>query len=434
VRKHNRVLRSSAARAATATRSAQRTHQIAMKAVGRPPLAYSPAPGSYFSYPNKSGRMKRAIRSRLLAAIRSTWGGPRDGSVAWTGNGTIRIATWSFNDKQIARALVGAHQRGVSVQVIAARRANRHHRAWRWLRHRLGARPTNPSVRQSADRVSFARQCGGSCRGRGGTPHAKYMLIDKVGPAQARRVVIQTSMNLTKMAYQGQWNQAQVMRSAAVYGDYMKVFRQARRGGWVATPYHTAALGNVVNYFFPRPRASADEDPVMQVLSGVRCRYAKPGGAGKGRTKIRIVQYAMHGTRGVWIAKRLRKLRNAGCNIAIIYSVASRPVREILRSRRGPGPIPMRQSVLIDRWGWVSGYNHGKWMTIRGAWGSSRADALTLSGSANWSNAAFANDEQMQLIRGVTTARAHNRSFAKTWRQRSSRPPGRQVGWNLRGE
>ena len=432
VRKHNRVKRRSLARAAAASRSAQRAHQIAIAAVGRPPHAYSPVPGSYFSYPNRSGRLKRAIRSRLLASIRSTWGGPRDGSLAWTGNGTIRLATWSFNDWQIARALVGAHRRGVSVQVIAARRANRHHPAWRWLRHRLGSRLAHPSVAQSADRVSFARQCRGSCRGRGGTPHAKYMLIDKVGPTQTRDVVIQTSMNLTRMAYNGQWNQAQVMRSAAVYDDYLRVFKQARLGGRVTTPYHTAALGSVVNYFFPRPKATADEDPVMQALSGVRCTGARAGGTKKGRTKIRVVQYAIHGTRGVWIAKRLRKLRNAGCNIAIIYSVTSRPVREILLSRRGGGPIPVRQSVLIDRWGWVNGYNHGKWMTITGAWGSSKADHLTFSGSANWSNEAFGNDEQMQLIRSETTARAHNKSFAKTWRQRSSRPPSRTVGWNVR--
>ena len=146
VRKHNRIKVRTAVQASTAARSAARAHQIAIAAVGRPPGAYSPASGSYFSYPNRSASMKRAIRSRLLAAIRSTWGGPRDGSVAWAGNGTIRITTWSFNDWQIARALVGAHRRGVSVQVIAARRANREHRAWRWLRHRLGLGSRTPQL------------------------------------------------------------------------------------------------------------------------------------------------------------------------------------------------------------------------------------------------------------------------------------------------
>ena len=38
---------------------------------------------------------------------------------------------------------------------------------------------------------------------------------------QARDVVIQTSMNLTRWRYRGQWNQAQAMHSRAVYNDFM---------------------------------------------------------------------------------------------------------------------------------------------------------------------------------------------------------------------
>lgn len=101
----------------------------------------------------------------------------------------------------------------------------------------------------------------------------------------------------------------------------------------------------------------------------------------------------------------------------------------------GPGSGPTRQSVLVDRWGRVTGSNHAKWMTTTGAWGSSTADHVTLSGSANWSSAAFSNDEQMQLIRDVTTARPHVRSFDVTWRQRSTRSSGREVvGWSVRAE
>lgn len=433
VRKHNRAARGANAAAGRAARRAEATRQAAVALVGRPPLQRSLALGSYFSYPNQSGRRQRAIRSRVLGAIRSTWGGPRDGQVAWAGNGSIRIVTWSFNDWQVAKALRAAHRRGVSVQIIAARRPNRDHRPWHWLRDQLGTERIHPSVTASSERVSFVRHCRGSCRGPGGTPHSKYMLFDRVGPAQSRHLVVQTSMNLTRMAYQGQWNQAQVMSSPAVYADFLRVFRESRQGRRIAVPYHTAALGNVVNYFFPRPQARAEDDPVMQVLSGVKCKGATAGGTRKGRTKIRIVQYAMYGERGQWIAKRLRKLWSAGCDIKIIYSISSRPIRLLLRNGHGRGPIPMRQSILVDRWGWVTGYNHAKWMTITGTWGSSRADHLTLSGSANWSTAAFSNDEQMQLIRSAATARRHLESFEQTWRQRSTRPPGREiVSWNIR--
>ena len=66
-----------------------------------------------------------AIRNRVLATINSTWGGPKTpAGLARSGNGTIRIATWTFKDMGVAKALVNARTRGVSVQVVAAKSAN----------------------------------------------------------------------------------------------------------------------------------------------------------------------------------------------------------------------------------------------------------------------------------------------------------------------
>ena len=183
------------------------------------------------------------------------------------------------------------------------------------------------------------------------------------------------------------------------------------------------AHGNVVDYFFPRPQATQTQDPVMHTLNRVSCRGATSGTAA-GRTKIRIVQYAIYGDRGVWIAKKLRRLWTAGCDIAIIYSVSSRPVLSILRSKSGRGPVPMKQSVVKDYWGNIVKYNHSKWMTITGRWGRSRGVYQTFSGSANWANLAFGDDEQMQRYSNRRQALRHNAVFAKTWRQGSSRPPG----------
>ena len=288
--------------------------------------------------PNRSKAERLAIRTRVLKTINSTWGGPRTSiGTPQPGNGTIRIATWSFDDWDIARALVAARKRGVSVQVVAAKAANKDHAAWRWLRKRLGSKLYRPGRTWTSETVSFARVCKGSCRGPGGTAHAKYFLFDKVGPTHARKITFQTSSNLTYMAYQGQWNQAQVFRTAAVYDDYLSVFRQARLARRVTQPYRVKILGSVVNYFFPRPRATAAQDPVLHVLNATRCQSTAPGTT-RGRTKIRVVQYAIYGERGVWIAKKLRALSKAGCDVAIIYSVASRSVLTILRTGRGRFP------------------------------------------------------------------------------------------------
>lgn len=391
------------------------------KPVGQPPRSYVPSSTSYFSYPNTNKADRVAIRNRVLRTINSTWGGGRTSiGTPLPGNGSIRIATWSIDDWDIARALVAARKRGVSVQIVAAKARNKTHPAWRWLRKRLGTalyRPGHPSTRET---VSFARACRGACRGPGGTAHAKYFLFRNVGAAHVPSLVFQTSMNLTYMGWQGQWNQAQVFRSTPVYDDYLAVFRQARLGRPVTQPYHVARFHSVVNYFFPRPRATAAEDPVLQILNAARCTGTTLNG---GHTKIRINQYAIYGERGEWIARRLRAMWKGGCDIAIIYSVSSRAVLSILRNRTGRGPIPMRQSVVTDPWGTILKYNHSKWMTIAGRVGAATATYETFNGSANWTNLAFGDDEQMQRISSHTETSRHNDNFRKTWRQRSSKQP-----------
>ena len=94
-----------------------------MRAASRP-LNYVIPAGSYFSFPNRGKAAKFAIRNRVLATIKSTVGGPRTANgLPGPGNGTIRIATWSFKDWAIARALVAARNRGVSVQIVGGRGA-----------------------------------------------------------------------------------------------------------------------------------------------------------------------------------------------------------------------------------------------------------------------------------------------------------------------
>jgi phosphatidylserine/phosphatidylglycerophosphate/cardiolipin synthase-like enzyme len=391
--------------------------------VGQPPRNYVMPATSFFSFPNRTRTERKAIRDRVLYTIQSVWGGSRNSlGTPLPANGTIRIATWSFDDWGVARALVAARNRGVSVQVVAAKAANTDHQSWEWLRKRLRSRLFRPGHPVTGPMYSFARECRGACRGPGGTPHSKYFLFDNVGAGHLRHVTVQTSMNLTRMAYRGQWNQAQVMHSARVYNDFAAIFRQSRLARPLPQPYHVASLGPVVNYFFPRPQAKAAQDPVMQTLRAVSCRGATAG-SGSGRSSIRIIQYAIYGDRGVWIAKKLRQLWNSGCDVAIIYAVSSRPVLGILRNRSGRGAVPMRQSVVTDPWGNIVKYNHSKWMTITGHWGSNTAAYVTFSGSANWANLAFGDDEQMQRIQSRPEVLRHLATFAKTWRQTTSNAP-----------
>ena len=157
----------------------------------------------------------------------------------------------------------------------------------------------------------------------------------------------------------------------------------------------------------------------MRALKKVRCKGTTRGGDSRHRTQIRVIQYAIYNTRGAWIAKKLKRLWNAGCNVKVIYAVTSRPVLAILRSRAGRGPIPVRQSAVRNAYGDLVKYNHNKWMSITGRYGSSRRAYVVLTGSSNWGTLAFASDEQMQLIRSYRHTRQYLTGFTKTWKQRT---------------
>jgi phosphatidylserine/phosphatidylglycerophosphate/cardiolipin synthase-like enzyme len=413
-----------ASTAASPAAGASRTAKTPARVVGQPPKRYTIPPNSYFSYPNRGASAKFAIRNKVLATINSTWGGPRTAlGVPAAGNGTIRIATWSFKDWGIARALVAARARGVSVQVIAAKSRNKQNPQWRYLKRKFGTRLSRPGHPETVNQVSFARECRGACRGRGGTPHAKYFMFSNVGPYHVKDIVIQTSMNLTTMGYQGQWNQAEVTRDPAIYNDFLTIYKQSRLGVPVKNPHQRWDRGSVVDEFFPY-HANARTDPVMRLFGPVSCTNGGVGTPGN-RTRIRIINYSIYGNRGVWIAKRLRQLWNAGCDIKMIYAVSSRPVISILRNHSGRGAIPLRQSVITNRKREIVKYNHSKWITIEGNYNGMPAQYRVMSGSANFSLFAFGGDEQLQtFVNNKYQVLRHNATFNTTWAQKTSHSPG----------
>lgn len=393
------------------------------------------AMGSHFSFPNRSTAQRVAIRNRVIHTIDSTWGRyytPRRESpipgcgatvTGWNvKRGTIRMATWSFNDWGVRDALVRAANRGVSVQIIAARGVNaeENYRPWSSVRSFLRTHPGDAHIRGTSSR-NYAYECSGACRGRGGSPHSKYFLFTDVrhrSNAHLRNVVIQSSMNLTRFAYKGQWNHATALYNRdSVHRRYNQVFRQS--AAKQVHGYESTSNDGFVNSFYPG--GSLSRDPVRAALNHVRCTGAATG---NGRTRVRLIQYAIYAARGNAIAKKLRGLWNNGCDVKVIYSVSSRPVLKILRSKAGRGRIPVRQSVIRNRRGEIAKYNHSKWLGIAGYYaGRSRGTWTVLSGSANLSDAAYRSDEQMQQAFGHRWANPFFRNFNATWRQKTSKVP-----------
>lgn len=401
-----------AAQAATATKSRY-----------TPPANYAMPAGQYFSFPNRGKALQQQIHNRVLATVRSVWGGPRDRYHSSISGGTIRMATWSFNDMAMAKALVAAYRRGVSVQVVAAKSANKTSHAWHYLQSVLGTRLNYPKHPETIDRYSFARACTGACRGKYGTAHAKYYLFDNVGRWHVRNITVQSSMNLTTFAYKGQWNQAQVQHDADIYNDFLTVFKQSRLNVSVKYPYRAyGSKEGFTSYFFPLPGGKASVDPMMvHGLNNINCSGAV--GQTGGRTVVRIDQYAIYGTRGLYLAKKIRQLWNAGCDVKIIYSVSSVNVKKILLAKSGRGRVPMRQSVTKNGAGVIEKYNHSKWMTVSGHYGSNTKAYVVWSGSSNWTDYPFASDEQIQEQNATyAVVKAFRANFLTTWNQKTSKP------------
>ena len=76
----------------------------------KPKPVWSPGAATTFNYPFATAAKRNAIRHRVLKAIKYT---PR--------GGRIRLATFSYADAKMTRALIKAHKRGVSVQLLVNR-------------------------------------------------------------------------------------------------------------------------------------------------------------------------------------------------------------------------------------------------------------------------------------------------------------------------
>ena len=143
---------------------------------------------SYFSFPNRSKAESLAIRNRVLLTIRSAWGARRDSlGIPQPHNGTIRMTSWSFDDWP-SPGRWWRHepwsQRPGDGSCRRQRRPRRLALAAQEARHE--PLPAGPPDTREMD--TFARQCRGSCRGSGGTAHAKYFLFGNVGSHHLRIV------------------------------------------------------------------------------------------------------------------------------------------------------------------------------------------------------------------------------------------------------
>ncbi len=297
----------------------------------------------------------------------------------------IRIMSWNFQHAGITRSLIDAHQRGVSVRVIMARQLadkQGYHGSFK----RLGRALKKGNRNRRAAMRSWTRTCSNSCRGRGGSMHAKMMLVTKAGGRS--RIIQQGSANFTGSAANNQWNDWYTTTgNKARFRGWMKVFREASQDRRADQRQFTT--GKIWSWFSPRKG-----DPVMKLLNKVRCKGARGAGINN-RTSIRIASAVFQNERGIEIGRKLKRLYDAGCNIRVVFTMMTNKIRAAIRG------VPVKQLAYDDNGdGSFDSYLHMKAMAISGHWDGNRGAHVVFNGSANWSRMGMVSDEHGMVITG----------------------------------
>lgn len=366
-----------------AARAPRPTQRVAAAAA-----TYRVSPGVTFNNP-LTATGKRAIIGKINSAINHT---PRGGQ--------IRIFTWSIWTKAGVTAAINAHQRGVTVRVILDRenvqlQPNPHVR-----RLRLGLATANNSKRPP-ERRSGVRLCDRSCRGKAGRAHSKFMLFSQAG--RSKYIYMHGSANWGDAAAARQWNDLYTfVDRKPVYDTATAVFDQAYRDRPVPSPWteYTSPGKTFTLAWAPTTATSRANDRLVATLSRVKCRGAiAPAGNASHRTIIRVAPDVLRNDYGMTVARHLRRLWDAGCDVKVGYTVIGVEIKRYLSQPGGRGPVPLRHLANdFDGDGAFDRYFHLKVYTINGVIGSNRSAYWMVQGSANTSSSSLGSDETFTYI------------------------------------
>jgi phosphatidylserine/phosphatidylglycerophosphate/cardiolipin synthase-like enzyme len=157
----------------------------------------------------------------------------------------------------------------------------------------------------------------------------------------------------------------------------------------------------------------------MAALNSIRCSGARGAGI-KGHSVLYINMHSWHGTRGRYLAKRVRTMYNRGCYVRILYSFMGHGTFAYLTHGTGPRMV-VRRVLFPGRRGLVAAkYSHMKMFAASGRIGSDRSAWVTWTGSNNWADRSIHGDEVTLRIASRTVYRAYVRHWNAMRARRSS--------------
>ena len=400
------------------------------------PSHYSPPAGPRFNNPYGNQADRRRILSHVIKTIDSVPGyrlrkpsgariiDPTTGKpVACPENqpslypAQIKIALYSIADKSFTDAMIRAHRRCVSVKLLM----NDHLDAttspsWARLIKALGHRP-GPA--RYATARSYAYRCTHGCLGTAVLHTKMYLFSDVYG---ARNVVMTGSSNMTSNAVRVQWNDLYTIRNnPQVYGDYRSQFMRMVPDRSNGTP-RVRHEGTYTSTFYPYRAARASTDLTMQALRSIRCTGAAGGTGIGGHTVLYIAMHSWHGTRGKYLAERVREMYNRGCYVRILYSFMGHGTYSLLTHGTGSRMVA-RRVLFPGPSGLVAAkYSHMKMFAASGNVAGDPSASVVWTGSNNWADRSIHCDEVTLRIasRSVYDAYVNHWNFMRARRSSST--------------
>jgi phosphatidylserine/phosphatidylglycerophosphate/cardiolipin synthase-like enzyme len=360
---------------------------------------WTPPTGGWFNDPWGSVESKFRIERQIVEAIRHA----RKGSY-------IRIAVYSFDRVNVAKALLNAHARGVRVQVL--HNDHQYTTAMKMLKHGLGT---------NRGKKSWDYTCKTGCRSVQGVLHDKIYLFEHTGGAH--NVVMTGSANLTGNAALHQFNDLLVKNEVPkLYTMLLNLFWELKKDKTAKPLYQHKVLPDSQLWVMPHPKTTEANDPIMEILRPVECQGAQGGTGIAGRTKIRVSMHSWNGDRGTWIARRLRHLYAQGCDVKVLWALAGSGMKQVLGMSTPRGKVPRHAdgyNTDCDELQEVDMYSHQKYMTISGHYGDDRSASYVFTGSSNWTPQGISGDEMILRVQGPNLVKRWNTNFEFIWDHRS---------------
>lgn len=355
--------------------------------------AFTPAPGPAFNNPWGNMAAKERLLVKIRKTIRSTPSGEK-----------IRIAVYSNDRKDIADALIDAHERGVRVQMLLNGHAES--RQTQRLQRRLGT---------DVSKKSFLRICKYSCRGKNGNLHSKFFLFTRAGAAH--HVVMFGSTNLMGYGAKVQWNDLHTeVNRKALHGFFLQVFNEMKRDRPVDEPFLRTSVGDFDINVYPRYDKAKEKDRMLLNLRRIRCTGATGPSGVRNRTLILINMFGWNGERGAYLARKVAALSRNGCVVRALNSRAGGKVTHILSSN---GVQIKSPDFDRNENGKIDVFTHAKYLGVSGNYAETPSWHVW-TGSQNWSDRSLNGDEITVHVprRGVFAK--YRKNFEFIWENHST--------------